>query len=59
MSAAFGEIARVLKPKGYACVYFHDQKLRYLNILMKAMKDSGFEYIDQIHIEDVVRTPLE
>lgn len=56
MRQAFSEVARVLKPGGYACVYFHDLQLYYLNVLMKAMKDAGFAYVDQVHIEDDVPT---
>ena len=56
IAAAFSEVGRVLKTGRYACVYFHDLKLKYLNLLIKAMKDAGFAYIDQIHIEDDVPT---
>jgi DNA modification methylase len=56
MAAAFSEVGRVMKPGKYACVYFHDLKLKYLNVLIKAMKDAGFAYVDQIHIEDDVPT---
>lgn len=56
MHEAFAEIGRVLKPGRYAAVYFHDLKLKYLNVLMKATKDAGFAYVEQIHIDDDVPT---
>lgn len=50
INKVFRNMNEVLKKDGILSIFFHDNRIRFWNKLLKIAKKNGFKYITQVHI---------